>query len=642
MIQTSRITFILYFLLSILFLFSTELQSQENRTFDGSRNNLSNLEQGSVGQQYLRFTAPAYSDGIGQVSDELPNPRNISNVLFSQSGNVADENNLSDFIWAFGQFVCHDIEYLRFDENQETFISVPQDDAFFNVDASITLNRKVYADGTGVNGISREYNNQVSTYLDGSAVYGSTEERADWLRTFEGGKLRVSAGNNLPWNTITGEQESTFDATAPFMLSKPGRSNQKLFVAGDERANENPSLIALHTVFLREHNRICEILALDHPSWDDERLYQRARKTVGACIQKITFEDWLPAFGVLVEEYNGYNSTIDPSISNEFSAAGMVFDRTLIGQRVLRVDNSGNAIDKGHLTVGSDFFYEPTTFFLDGLEPYLKGMAIQVQQRFDTKAIENVRNLDYSNDMSHSTDLIVERIYEARDRGIAGYNEVRRNLGLPPFSTFANLTNGDTEITGALSELYTSIEDVDLWVGLLAESKKEGYMMGEIVSNIIKDQFRNVRDGDRFYYQNETQVFTTSELTQIENTSLTDIIKRNTEISIIQDNVFFAEEHQDDFQDGPDLTRIHLEAAVYPNPSTSGSLTVKIHSDLNAIVDLTVVNVLGHTIHSLTRGIEIGDNFIQFNLDIQFVERGYYVLLLNSDTYNNQVRFIVE
>lgn len=637
--------FSFYTLICISAIFISDVSvsySQENRTYDGTRNNLQNIDLGSVGQVYTRFAETNYTDGMGDIFNEnLPNPRLVSNNLFAQESQIADSNNLSDFIWAFGQFICHDIEHVRYDENQKVGIEIPEGDDFFFGVSELEFSRKHNAINTGVNGVSREYLNEVSTYIDGSHIYGSDQVRANWLRTFNGGKLKTSSGGYMPWNTISGEYNSLVDDTAPVMKVKPGLYNQKLFVAGDLRANKNPSLIALHTIFLREHNRLCDQLAIENPNWDDERLYQRARKMIGAYLQKITYYDWLPSMGVHVESYTGYNANVDPSISNEFSAAGIVFEITLIGDEMLRLNNSGNTIDKGNLPIGSDYYYSPSTVLLDGVEPYLKGMSTQIQQEFDTKASDNIRNFDFNNDLSSAKDLVAERIFEGRDRGIAGYNEIRRSLGLPGFSSFANLTNDNSDVTQALESLYSSIDDVDLWVGLLAEGKKNNAVMGEVVTNIIKDQFRNLRDGDRLYYETETGVFTAYDFQTIESTALRDIIMRNSDITIMQENVFSAQEHGT-IANGPELTSIHLETAVYPNPSTSTWVTLKMHADFDAVADMVIVDIHGRPLFTSQIKLRSGDNFEKINLDALSLERGYYIIMLSSENRVNNVGFLIE
>jgi len=616
--------------------------AQESRSIDGTRNNLSNIELGSVGQQYYRLAPPSYMDGIGSINPALPNPREISNLLFDQESNLLDQNDLSDFNWAFGQFMCHDIDYIKYNHDEQLEISVPESDNFFSSESTLSYFRKSFDPSTGnAQQGARQYQNHATTYLDGSSIYGSDEERAAWLRTFEGGKLKTSDGDYMPWNTLSGEFNSLIDENAPFMKAQPGSTHQKLFVAGDERVNKNPAILALHTVFLREHNRLCDELAENNPNWSDERLYQRARKMVGAYIQKITFDDWLPSIGIIIEEYTGYNPSIDPTISNSFSAAAVVLENTLMGSELLRLDDNGNSISKGSLSVGEGFYYEPTTLFLDGIDVYLKGMSTQVQQQFDVMANTSLRNFDFANNKTLAYDRVADRILSGRDRGLPTYNEMRLNLGLPDYSTFSNLTGGDSEISEKLNALYSSVDDLDLWVGLLAEKKQNSSILGEVIANIIEDQLRNLRDGDRFYYRNETQVFSIFDIQEIENTTLHDIIARNTSITIMQDDVFSAKEHSE-IANGPNLTTIHLEAAIYPNPTSSGWITLKIHSDFRVDCSYTILDILGRPQFSENLELRSGDNFIKINLNEEQISRGYYLAMLESDKYTNTITFIVE
>ena len=628
--------------MSVVFCCTSGLLAQESRSIDGTRNNLLDINLGSVGQHYSRIAEPSYVDGIGSINQELPNPREVSNLLFDQESNLQDVNDLSDFNWAFAQFMCHDIDYIKYNQDEQLSISVPESDNFFESGSDLKYFRKSYDPQTGnQNSGSREYQNYSTTFLDGSSIYGSDSERAAWLRTFEGGKLKTSDGNFMPWNTLSGEFNSLIDESAPVMKAQPGTVNQKLFVAGDERVNKNPAILALHTVFLREHNRLCDELAEANPNWSDERLYQRARKMVGAYIQKITFNDWLPSIGIILEDYTGYNPTIDPTISNSFSAAAVVLENTLMGPELLRLDNTGNSISKGSLPIGEGFYYEPTTLFLDGIDVYLKGMSTQVQQQFDVMADTNIRNFDYANDKSKAFDLVADRILAGRDRGLPTYNQVRLNLGLPDYSSFSNLTGGNSEISDKLSALYSSVDDLDLWVGLLAEKKQNSSILGEVISNIIENQLRNLRDGDRFYYRNETQVFSIYDIQEIENTTLHDIIARNTSITIMQDDVFSAKEHSE-IANGPNLTAIHLEAAIYPNPTSTGWITLKVHSDFKVECSYTILDILGRPLYTDQLELRSGDNFIKMNLNEEQIGRGYYLATLQSDNYTNTTTFIVE
>src|SRR6202011_2516467 len=100
------------------------------------------------------------------------------------------------------------------------------------------------------------------------------------------------------------------------------QANQ-LFLTGDVRGNENVLLVSIETLFVREHNRLADQFAAEHPEWTDEQLYQAARQVVGAEIESITYNEFLPALlgpGAL-PAYVGYDPSINPGIANEFSTA---------------------------------------------------------------------------------------------------------------------------------------------------------------------------------------------------------------------------------------------------------------------------------------------------------------------------------
>src|SRR5205807_3521485 len=127
--------------------------------------------------------------------------------------------------------------------------------------------------------------NNVTSFLDGSQIYGSDAARSDALRTHVGGQLKTSAGKLLPLD------DNTTFPNGPLSMANDAHlvPASQLFAAGDVRANENIELTAMQTLFVREHNRIAGVLATEHPTWNDEQLYQEARRLVGAELQIITY-----------------------------------------------------------------------------------------------------------------------------------------------------------------------------------------------------------------------------------------------------------------------------------------------------------------------------------------------------------------
>ena len=107
---------------------------------------------------------------------------------------------------------------------------------------------------------------------------------------------------------------------------------------------------------------------------------------------------------------------------------------------------------------------------------------------------------------------------------------VRVAYGLPPATSFAQISS-DPEVQSALASAYKSVDDIDIWVGGLAEDHVRGAMMGETFSTILADQFTRLRDGDRFWYKNDPFFLHHEDLMEeVEHTNLVDIIKRNTDV----------------------------------------------------------------------------------------------------------------
>src|SRR4029077_13977019 len=106
-------------------------------------------------------------------------------------------------------------------------------------------------------------------------------------------------------------------STAPAMnLFGPQMAEDaSVVVSGDVRANENIALTAVHTLFAREHNRIVGLLP---SNLSNKQKFQIARHIIGAEQQYITYNEFLPAVGIKLPSYRGYDKNVNPSLSNEF------------------------------------------------------------------------------------------------------------------------------------------------------------------------------------------------------------------------------------------------------------------------------------------------------------------------------------
>ncbi|MEE9374695.1 MAG: peroxidase family protein [Saprospiraceae bacterium] len=627
---------ILWIAISII-CFSPLMTAQSYRTMDGTYNNVENVQWGSKGNILNSIISSAFADSISELAGtDRPNSRKISNLIFSQTQKINSALSLSDYLWAFGQFIDHDIVLIKSNPFEPLFITVPDDDEIFEPGSSITMFRSEPAKNSGtVKGNPRKYENEVTAYVDGSGIYGSDEVRAKWLRTFEGGKLKTSKGNLLPWNTVTGEFNDAVDRNAPFMEDAFGR-NQKLFVAGDVRANENPLLISLHTLFVREHNRFVENLKQVEPSLSDEELYQRARRKIYSYIQHITFNEWLPAMGVTMPKYSGYRPNVKAQISNVFSAAAFRLGHTLVNSDVLRMQNDGSEIKQGNIRIKDAFFNPLTINLAGGIEPYLIGMAQQVQQELDSKIIDDLRNLLFEGSPFGNLDLAAINITRGRERGLADYNSIRSEIGLPRLTAFEQFPQTN-ENALALKSIYKDIDKIDPWVGMLAEKHMPEAILGNTLMLIIERQFQRLRDGDRFYFENDPDL-SNEEKEVIRDITLKKLIMRNANISAMQDNVFKAMD-RNDVPFGPTIHQESLSAAIFPNPN-NGDFTVKIYEDGITSIKISVYDALGKLIMTNNYNLRDGNNFIPVTLPT-IAPTGFYNVLIEKEPIGYTVlRFV--
>lgn len=486
----------------------------EVASIHGSNNNLDNPDWGAADTALQRLTTVEYADGLSEpAGEDLPSAREVSNAIAAQETLVDNDRYLTDFVWLWGQFIDHDLDLSVHADPAEAFdIDVPLGDAEFDPfatgEVTIGLERSDYViDDEGV----RQQVNSITAYLDGSVVYGSDEETAASLRAFEGGRMLTSEGDLLP-------------------IGEDG-----FFLAGDIRANENVALTSMHTLWVREHNRLADEIAAADPSLSDEEIYQQARALVTAQIQAITYNQWLPALlGVdAIDSYSGYDPEVNASIANVFSTAAYRFGHSMLSTELLRLNADGTVAEEGNLSL-SEAFFSPGEVLDHGIESLLLGASEQVAQEIDTMIVDDVRNFLFGPPGAGGLDLASLNIQRGRDHGLADYNQVREDYGLARVRSFSEITS-DEELASKLEALYGSVDNIDPWVGILAEDHVAGASLGELGRAILVDQFTRLRDGDRFWYENRYEGETLAEL---RSTSLSDVIERNTDIEGLRDNVF--------------------------------------------------------------------------------------------------------
>lgn len=512
------------------------------RMIDGSYNHSVDEERGSAGQQLIRVNY--LTDYQGQNGGMIlpptrPNARSLSNALSKQTTSVPSARGLSNFIMGWSQFLDHDMSLTTTKAaNGSAPISiVDANDPFGQTPIPFTRSNFV------TNG-DREQINDVTSWIDGSQIYGSDLNRAKALRTNNGygAKLLTSANNLLPYNTmgLSNQNNGPIPAT-------------QLFAAGDIRANENSLLTSLQTVFVREHNRLVDVIAAQKPSYTAEQQYNLARKIVGAELQAITYKEFLPALmGSAAPTVQGYvyNPSQDGSITNSFSHAAFRFGHSVVGDSLLLANNSSQ-------TVGSvpflNAFFNPTLISNDPtmIDKVLMGASLQTSQEVDLLIADTVRNVMFGPPGSGAggTDLMAVDIQRGRDHGIVDYSELRVAYDLPAVNNFNQIPTSAATRT-KLSNLYgNNINQLDAIVGALTETHLAGSSLGPLMTEIIKNQFIRSRDGDRFFYTGDynglyTNGVLNADIASIINLNtikLSDIIKLNTGLTNISSNLFFAQ-----------------------------------------------------------------------------------------------------
>ena len=521
---------------------ANQSETTQYRTIDGSGNNLGSPQMNKAGTQFVRLAPPAYADGKSSLAgSHRPNPRNISNTVHSQKELITNPDSTTNFMWLWGQFIDHDVTFTDDNRNDPANIKIPEGDEIFDPHgtgtAEIFFNRSFHDPDTGTEGNPRQQLNAVTGWIDASTVYGSERKRADALRTYDGtGKLKTSGnrGNFLPYNE--GQFSNSRFHFATF------------FLAGDERANENIGILSIQTLFMREHNRLAEEIAMNNPGLSGEEIYQRTRRIVGAQIQAITYNEFLPRLlgPNALRPYSGYDGSINSGIANVFTSAAFRVGHTFLGPKIPFVDAQCN---ETHAVALKDAFFKTEIVVKEGIDPILRGFATSKHQRVDALIIDDVRNFLFVDDVIltgtppiEGLDLVTLNIHRGRDHGLPSYNDMREELGLLRKESFSDITS-DTVIERRLREAYGTNKDgmdntdnIDIWVGGIVEDRYGKSMLGELFHTIISRQFRVLRDGDRFWYQ---RILSPEELREVEETKLADIIRRNTAIGDeIGDDVF--------------------------------------------------------------------------------------------------------
>lgn len=534
-------------------------QQSRYRTFDGSCNNLLKKDWGKAGTAFSRILPPDYSDGVNgpRVSRNgtpLPSARLVSASITVENKGQNPYQDFTMLIMQWGQFLDHDFTHTPITKgngntgitccnngqlrpNSETHpdclpIAIPPNDSFFSQHNQRCMEfvRSFPAVRPACNFGPREQINQISAFIDASNVYGSSDNEAKELRSFQGGQLKshFEEGRSL---------------LPPKRSECVERSTQRAcFKAGDSRVNEQPNLTVLHTIWMRQHNRMAQELQSLNPSWNDEIVYQEARRIIIAQMQHITYKEYLPIvlgkeymedFGLLPQRSgfsNAYREDLDPSIYNVFAAAAFRYGHTLISSTMKMLTRFGSS--RADLLLSKNQFAPFMLYRKGALDDFLRGLSKQPSEKFDHAFTEELTNKLFAGGRPFGLDLVALNIQRGRDHGLPDYNSWRKECGLPKANTFRDLNREmNRNVVDQLQAIYSSVDDIDLFIGAIAEKPLQGSLLGRTFHCIVGDQFARLRLGDRFWYENggRPSSFTESQLNEIRKTSLSRIMCDNSD-----------------------------------------------------------------------------------------------------------------
>jgi hypothetical protein len=519
------------------------------RTADGSWNNLKNPMEGAAGTRFSRNVANSAIRPESGARLMTPDPREVSRRLLTRGDSMKEIPFLNLLAAAWIQFQTHDwvshgdslatniyeIPLAREDEARQKYLL-----------QKLALGR-TQPDPTRLSEgepVPVSYINEVTHWWDGSQIYGSDWQTLSRLRSGSDGKLRIGVDGRLPL-AANGVEETGFVR------------------------NWWVGLSLFHTLFVKEHNAICDRLKAKYPHWEDVRLFNVARLINAAVMAKIHTIEWTPA--ILP------NPAVNEGLNANWYGLATNFLRSRAERKTFAEINIRNPELGGVVGNPIDKHGAPYSLTEEFVEVYrlhsLLPEALDLRRCQDDSPIERVSlvatrqagaakltrrislaDLFYSFGSRHPGALVLNNypkfmqqlsmpgnplldlgaadILRARERGVPRYNEFRRQLLLKPIRTFNDLTD-DTEQLQKLEEVYRGdVEALDLLIGTLAEQspsrRPTGFGFGETLFQIFILNATRRLQADRFYttcYNAET--YTKEGLDWVDDTDLKTVLLRH-------------------------------------------------------------------------------------------------------------------
>lgn len=421
----------------------------------------------------------------------------------------------------------------------------------------------------------------------------------------------------------TADADNAIGLTGPSATNYDDEMLAEHFVTGDGRGNENLGLTAIHTMFHKEHNRLRDDIdgiiqasptlqaGFTAAGWTyEQRLFQAARFVTENEYQHAVFEEFARTLSPAIRPFAAYDPLLNGDISAEFAHAVYRFGHSMLREDVARERPDGTDESMSLLNA----FLNPPAFrtgFADSgaaAGSVARGMNKQRSSEIDEFVTGALRN----SLLGLPLDLPALNLARGRDTGTPSLNQVRAAYGLVPYASWTEFGNGlrypqslqnfiaayapDALLTGAgaanlNSEAdrfaaagilmtqqafmgglasQTGVDDVDLWMGGLAERPRApaagGGLLGDTFNLVFQTTLENLQEGDRFYYLDRLAGLNL--LQSIEANTLSEMFMRNTDAEALPADLFLVPSLTLDMNvNGP-------QAGLPAYPSTNGDGTV--------------------------------------------------------------------
>jgi hypothetical protein len=338
--------------------------------------------------------------------------------------------------------------------------------------------------------------------------------------------------------------------------------NDHMWAMGDVRSNQHPLLFGLHLLFWREHNRVARILSHNYHDWDDQKLFESARKYVIAEIQHITFNEFLYwLLGRPFPEKDYYDPHVDPRVHDFFTTVAFRYGHSEVHD-MLQKSVKG---DYGQFPLWSyakvhEHYFDSEYVLHSDLASLFEGLCYQVQKSPDAYMSDVVRNNLFRGEFPHHHfDLFAIDIQRGRDHCMPSYNHARKAYGLKPVDTWYDFDALDEragqnvhELKTKLRKVYRNPWEADAIVGGIAAdwvrtpytlAHKDYSNVGDLFESAIISQFQRTRTGDRFWYARNLDKINCHGLEPVEHRTLAKVIRDNVKGAKVPDDVFRVWKH---------------------------------------------------------------------------------------------------